>query len=136
MDQLSGMRSDRRRWTWSGNGLLRSGSSPCSARRRFFSISRLPPPLALDRDELKPSGDALAAAPIRKSIQRFARNYHAAGHVPTRPPIFDRHLGRRRARAEGVTASPPRAVQRSSTGSIFPEAKTASTVSSRGMGFA
>ena len=37
--------------------------------------------------------------------------------------------------ADGVTAKPPRDVQRSSVGSIFPDEKTASTVSSKGIGF-
>jgi len=40
----------------------------------------------------------------------------------------------RSVRAEGVTASPPRAVQRSSLGSILPTEYTASIVSSRSMG--
>jgi len=44
------------------------------------------------------------------------------------------HLRHRRAWAADVTAKPPREVQRSSLGSIFPTAKTASTVSSNGIG--
>ena len=31
---------DRGRWTWPGNGSPRSRSSPCSGRRKFFSINR------------------------------------------------------------------------------------------------